>query len=331
MNSRPLIVVTDYLAEAGLERTILAPVADMRLLQTNDETVVAAKAADADALLVFHDIKLGGATLRQLERCKGLVRCGVGVDNIDLQTAGRLGMVVCNVPDYGTEEVADHALMLLLALARRLTLCERAVRGGNWDAATIFGAPRLRGQTVGVIGCGRIGTAFALRAKALGMHVLVYDPYRPDGLDKMLGVERCYRLEHLLPRCTFVSLHCPLTPETHHLLNVQTLALLPRGAYVINTARGPCIDVPALLDALDAGHLTFAALDVVEREPLDDERIRQHPRLLVTPHVAFYSAESFIEMRTKGAEEVRRIILGEPVRNAVNLAYLTRPHKSVPS
>jgi C-terminal binding protein len=330
MSSRPLVVVTDYLAEAGVERAVLDPVADMRLLQTNDEVVVAARAADADVLLVFHDIKIGPHSLSKLERCKGIVRCGVGVDNIDLKAAGERGIVVCNVPDYGTEEVADHALMMLLAIARRLLNCDRAIRAGGWDTVMIFGAPRLRGRTVGVIGCGRIGTAFALRAKALGMHVVVYDPYRPDGLDKMLGVERCYRLEEMLPRCEFVSVHCPLTPETHHLLNAKTLALLPRAAYVVNTARGSCVDVPALLDALDAGQVAFAALDVVEREPLDDERIRQHPRLLLTPHAAFYSLEGFQEMRTKGAEEARRIIRGEPVRNAVNAAYLTRPRAVLP-
>jgi phosphoglycerate dehydrogenase-like enzyme len=146
----------------------------------------------------------------------------------------------------------------------------------------------------------------------------------------MLGVERCYRLEEMLPRCEFVSLHCPLTPETHHLLNAKTLALLPRGAYVINTARGPCVEVPALLDALDRGQIAFAGLDVVEREPLDDERVRQHPRLLLTPHAAFYSMEGFGEMRTKGAEEARRLIIGEPVRNAVNRSDLVRPRAVLP-
>jgi C-terminal binding protein len=329
MNSRPLVVVTDYLAEAGVERRVLDSVADLRLLQTNDEAVVAAAAVDADVLLVFHDIKLGEYALSRLKRCKGVVRCGVGVDNLDLRAAGRLGIVVCNVPDYGTEEVADHALMMLLAITRRLLPCDAAVRAGGWDPSTIFGAPRLRGRTVGVIGCGRIGTAFALRAKVLGMRVVVYDPYRPDGLDKMLGVERAERLEELLPRCEFVSVHCPLTPETHHILNARTLALLPRGAYVINTARGPCVDVPALLDALDAGQVAFAALDVVEHEPLDDERVRRHPRLLLTPHAAFYSMEGFVEMRTKGAEEARRIIRGEAVRNPVNQAYLVQPRALV--
>jgi phosphoglycerate dehydrogenase-like enzyme len=165
----------------------------------------------------------------------------------------------------------------------------------------------------------------ALRCKALGMRVVFYDPGLPDGVDKALAVERVYRLEELLARSAFLSLHCPLTSETYHLLNERTLSLLPRGAYVINTARGPCVDLPALLSALDSGQVAYAGLDVVEREPLDDERIRRHPRVVLTPHAAFYSVEGFNEMRTKGALEARRVVLGEPVRNPVNGHLLTNP------
>jgi phosphoglycerate dehydrogenase-like enzyme len=215
--------------------------------------------------------------------------------------------------------------MMLLAVARRLMACHQAVRNGVWEVPTIYGAPRLRGRTLGIIGCGRIGTATALRARALGMRVVFYDPFKPDGLDKALGLERCYRLEELLAQSEFLSLHCPLTSETRHILNARTLALLPRGAYVINTARGPCIDLNALMPALDSGQVSYAALDVVEREPLDDERIRQHPQILLSAHVAFYSVEGFQEMRSKGAEEARRMILGEPVRNPVNRHCLVNP------
>jgi D-3-phosphoglycerate dehydrogenase len=327
---RPLVVVTDHLAEAGVERTVLDPFADVRLLQTHDEAVVARYGADADVLLVFHDIKLTERSIAHLTRCKGIIRCGVGYDNVDIRAAGRHGIVVCNVPDYGTEEVADHTILMLLAVARRLLVCDRAIRAGGWDVTTAFGAPRLRGRTLGLIGCGRIGTATAIRAKAFGFRVLVYDPYRPDGLEKSLGVERCYRLEDLLRQSEFVSLHCPLTSETRHILNADTLKLLPRGAYVVNTARGACIDNAALVEALDHGHVAYAALDVTEREPPDDERLRQHRRVVLTPHAAFYSVEGFAEMRTKGAEEARRMIHGEPVRNPVNLAYLTNPRAVLP-
>jgi D-3-phosphoglycerate dehydrogenase len=325
MNTRPLVVVTDHLAEAGVETPILESVADVRLLSTDDERDVARAAAEADALLVLHTIELGTKTIDALRRCRGIVRAGVGYDNIDVEAAGRNGIVVCNVPDYGTEEVADHALMLLLALARRLWPAAQSVRAGSWDLSTVLGAPRLRGRTLGLLGCGRIGTAMALRARALGLRVVFYDPYLPDGVEKALGVERVHRLEDFWPRAEFLSLHCPLTRETHHIVNAASLTRLPARAYVINTARGPCIDGPALCDALDADHVAAAALDVFEREPLDDDRLRQHPRVILTPHAAFYSVEGFREMRSKGAEEVRRLVLGEPVRNPVNRHCLNNP------
>jgi D-3-phosphoglycerate dehydrogenase len=321
---RPVVAITDYVTEAGPEREVLDPVAEVRVLQATDEADIPRLAADADALIVFHDIRITEQSLARLPRCKGVVRSGVGFDNVDLKAAGERGIVVCNVPDYGTEEVADHALMMMLAIARRLAPVHEAIRSGTWDVAPALGTPRLRGKTVGLIGCGRIGTAMALRCKALGMRVVIYDPYQPNGLDKALGVERSYRLEELLPQAQFLSLHCPLTPETRHVLNAATLALLPPGAYVVNTARGGCIDLSALADALDSGRVTAAGLDVVEREPLDDERIRRHPRVLLTPHSAYYSVEGMRELRTKGAQEAKRIVLGEPVRNAVNLRFLGR-------
>lgn len=319
------VVVTDSLADMGPERGLLDDIADITLLQTNDEADVARRATHADVLLVYHTIKLTERSIAALTKCRGIIRCGVGYDNVDLQAAGRHGIVVCNVPDYGTEEVADHALLMLLAIARRFVPATHAVRGGSWDCQVAFGTPRLRGRTLGIVGCGRIGTAMVLRAKALGMRVVIYDPYKPDGVEKALGVERCYRLEELLAQAEFVSLHCPLTAETRHLLNARTLAHLPRGAYVINTARGPCVDAAALIAAIDAGQVAYAALDVVEEEPLRDERLRRHERIVLTPHTAFYSVEGFQEMRSKGAAEARRILLGEAPRNVVNREWLKAP------
>src|SRR5262245_37961092 len=329
MSNRPLVVVTDHLAEAGVERPVLADLADIELLQTNDEADVARRGAAADVLLVYHDIRIGERALSALGRCKAVIRCGVGFDNIDVEAAGRRGITVCNVPDYGTEEVADHALMLLLALARRLLPADRAIREGRWDLTTVFGTPRLRGRTLGVVGCGRIGTATALRARTLGMRVVFHDPFLPDGIEKSLGVERAHVLEELLPQAEFVSLHCPLTTKTRHVLNDRTLSLLPRGAYVINTARGPCVDLAALYRALESGQVGWAGLDVFEPEPLADERIRNHPRVILTPHSAFYSVEGYAEMRTKGAREARRVVLGEAVRNPVNLHCLVTPRTAV--
>ena len=331
MKSKPLVVVTDHLVEAGVETPHLQDVAELRLLQTNDEADVVKHAAQADVVLLYHTMKISEVTLAAMPRVKAVVRCGVGYDNVDCEAAGRRGIVVCNVPDYGTEEVADHALMMLLAIARRLVPAHRTIREGGWDLSVAFGAPRLRGRTLGVVGCGRIGTAMVLRAKAVGMRVVFCDPYLPDGVEKALGVERAVSLEELLPQAEFLTLHCPLTKETRHVLNRRTLSMLPRGAYVINTARGPCVDLPALHEALESGQVQAAGLDVFEREPLDHEQIRKHPRVLLTPHAAFYCVEGFLEMREKGALEARRVLLGEPVRNPVNLQYLQSPRAVVSS
>jgi phosphoglycerate dehydrogenase-like enzyme len=319
------VVVTDTLPEIGAECKILDELADVKLLQTNDDGDVARLGPDADVLLVYHTIKISERTIATLHKCKGIIRCGVGYDNVDIEAAGSRGIVCCNVPDYGTEEVADHALLMLLAIARRFLPANQSVTAGHWNYQVAIETPRLRGRTLGVIGCGRIGTAMVLRAKAIGMRVVVFDPYKPDGLEKALGVERVHRLEDLLRQAEFVSVHCPLTPETRHILNARTLSLLPKGAYVINTARGPCVDANGLLQAIDAGQVAYAALDVVEKEPLEDERLRKHPRVVLTPHTAFYSIEGYQEMRSKGAEEARRILLGEKVRNPVNLHLLKNP------
>ncbi|MBM3992699.1 MAG: C-terminal binding protein [Planctomycetes bacterium] len=322
MPQRFQVVVTDTLPEIGSECRILDDVADVRLLQTYDEADVARLGSDADVLLVYHTIKITEKTIATLHKCKGIIRCGVGYDNVDIHAAGSRGIVVCNVPDYGTEEVADHALLMLLAIVRRFLPSQQSVSAGNWNYTIAIDTPRLRGRTLGIIGCGRIGTAMALRAKAVGLRVVIFDPYKPDGLEKALGVERVHRLDDLLRQSHIVSVHCPLTPETRHILNARTLSQLPRGAYVVNTARGPCVDANGLLEALESGQVAYAALDVVEVEPLNDERLRQHPRIVLTPHTAFYSIEGYQEMRSKGAEEARRIALGEKVRNPVNLHVL---------
>lgn len=319
MPDRFNVLIADFLAETSIESTILGDIADLVMAQATDQSQLEPYLPQTDAIVVFHDLSvLGEASFCRAPRCRGVVRAGVGYNNIDLDAASRHGVTVCNVPDYGSEEVADHAIMMLLALARRLVPSHLAIRAGNWDYRTALGTPRMRGRTFGVAGCGRIGTAAALRAKALGLDVVFYDPYLRQGMDKALGIRRVFRLEELLEQSHFVSLHCYLDAGTHHLINARTIAQMRPGAILINTARGPCVEESALLDALDSGHIAAAGLDVVEREPLDNERLRQHPNVLFTPHTAFYSVEGYAEMRTKTAEEIRRMLLGEPVRNPVN-------------
>ena len=319
MSDRFTVLIADFLDETSIESAILDDIARIVMARARDETELAEYLPDADAIMLFHDISIvGEPSFARAPRCRCVVRAGVGYNNVDVEAATRHGVIVCNVPDYGTEEVADHAIMFLLALVRRLVPSHQAIRAGTWDYRTAVGAPRLRGKTFGVVGCGRIGTATALRAKALGLDVVFYDPYLRQGMDKALGIRRVYQLEDLLEQSHFVSLHCYLDATTRHLINARTIARMRPGAVLINTARGPLVDENALLDALDSGHIAAAGLDVVEREPLDNERLRQHPNVLLTPHTAFYSVEGYTELRTKTAEEVRRILLGEPPRNPVN-------------
>lgn len=320
MSSAFTVVITDFLDETSIEAPIFGDLARVELARATDEESLARYLPGADALITYHEIAfLGESTFANAPRCKCIVRAGVGYNNVDRTAAARHGVIVCNVPDYGTEEVADHAIMFLLALARQLVPSHEAIRAGGWDYRTALGTPRLRGKTLGLVGCGRIGTATALRAKAFGLDVVFFDPLVPQGVDKALGIRRAHRLEELLEQSDYVSLHCYLDATTHHLIDAKALARLRPGALLINTARGPIVDQSALLEALDSGRVGGAGIDVVEREPLDDDRLRHHPRVLLTPHSAFYSVEGFIELRTKAAEEVRRVLLGEPVRNPVSL------------
>jgi phosphoglycerate dehydrogenase-like enzyme len=313
------VLVADFLDETSVESPVLEGIADLVLCRATHEEQLSDHLPGADAIILFHDIpRLGEASFARASRCRCVVRAGVGYNNVDLPAASRRGVIVCNVPDYGTEEVADHSIMFLLALTRRLVPCHEAIRGGTWHYQSADGTPRLRGKTLGLIGCGRIGTATAVRAKALGLDVLFYDPYLRQGMDKALGIRRAHTLDELLEQSHFISLHCYLDDATHHIINARTIARMRDGVVLVNTARGPCIDEPALLEGLDSGRIAGAGLDVVEVEPLRNEALRNHPRVLLTPHSAFYSVEGFIELRTKTAEEVRRVLLGHPPRNPVN-------------
>jgi phosphoglycerate dehydrogenase-like enzyme len=323
---RGTVVIADFLEDAEHEAPVLGPGVRIVVARSHHEDDLAPALGEADALILFHDIEaMTDATFARAPRLKAVVRAGVGYNNVDLLAAGRRGIAVCNVPDYGTEEVADHALGMLLSLVRHLPESDASMRRGEWDYRICSNAVRLRGKTLGLVGCGRIGTAMALRAKAFGLDVAFYDPYVAPGLDKALGIRRAGSIDALLAESHFVSLHCDLRPSSRHLIDAKALAALRPGAILVNTARGPVIDQSALLPALDSGRLYAAGLDVFEHEPLDDDRLRRHPRVLLSPHSAFYSREGFIELRTKAAEEVARILDGQPPMNLVNGADLVAP------
>jgi D-3-phosphoglycerate dehydrogenase / 2-oxoglutarate reductase len=246
-----------------------------------------------------------------------VVRYGVGVDNVDVEAATRRGVWVANVPDYGTDEVADHALALALALLRGVTVYDRSVRAGGWEYQDARPLRRRSELTFGVVGCGAIGQAVAARAAAFGPRVIGADVFdgRPPG-----PIERV-ELAELLAVSDVISLHATLDENSRGLLGEQTLAACKPTAVVVNTARGGLLDTTALLAALDAGAIAGAALDVLDPEPPDAatrEALARHPRVILTPHAAWYSEESFVQLKTEVAREAVRVLQGGPPRSPVN-------------
>ena len=331
MSDRFRVVITDFIAgPLEAERRILGEVADVAALDASTEDELTGQIEDADAIMMYHTVSITAQTIDRLKRCKIIVRCGVGYDNVDWRLARQRGIAVANVPDYGTEEVADTAIGMMLSLTRGISLFNSRLRDRQGEWLYTQGMPilRLRGRVFGIVGLGRIGGATALRAKALGMDVAFYDPYASDGGDKSLGIRRVETLDELLAEAHVVSMHCPLTSETRHMLNASAIAKMKRGSFLVNTARGGVVDVTAIPDALRSGQLAGAGIDVLEVEPPSDDdpllvawRDPEHPayhRLIVNPHTAFYSEEGLLDMRLKGTESCRRALLGLPLRNVVN-------------
>jgi D-3-phosphoglycerate dehydrogenase/C-terminal binding protein len=325
------VVVTDFVCDdLGPERRVLEGLASVEALAAGREEELAGRIEDADGVMMYHTMPLTARTIGRLGRCRLIVRCGVGVDNVDHAFAAERGIPVANVPDYGTEDVADSAIGMALSLARGTHYLNSRLRAGEGDWSYTQAAPvrRLRGRVFGIVGLGRICTAAALRAKALGMEVVFYDPHKPDGYDKALGVGRVETLEELLQRSHVLSLHCPLTPQTRRMIDAAAMSLMPHGSFLVNTARGDVVDLDAVVGAIESGQLAGAGIDVLPQEPpAGDERVLaawrdpQHPchhRLILNPHSAFYSEEGLMDMRIGGAEACRRALLGEPLRNVVN-------------
>jgi D-3-phosphoglycerate dehydrogenase / 2-oxoglutarate reductase len=283
---------------------------EYRMAKSASADDILAVARDADAVLVTY-AKLPGELLRQLTRCKAIGRFGLGVDNIDLPAAKQLGIAVNYVPDYCLREVSDHAMALLLALARKVTLANTLVQSGRWEVPPLVPLRRLEGLVLGLVGFGNIPRALAPKAKAFGMTVLVHDPYVQKGALDAAGVAGV-SFDDLMARSDFISVHAPLLPSTRGLMNQAAFAKMKKGAFLINTARGPLVDEPALAAALDSGHLGGAALDVVATEPLaKDSPLVGRDNVILTPHTAFYSVEALEELQTKCASDVARVLSGE--------------------
>jgi phosphoglycerate dehydrogenase-like enzyme len=284
------------------------------------------------------DAVVGGCPppyIDKLKACRIFVKYGVGYDDVDIERFGKLGIPVCNVPDYGTREVADHAIALMMTLAKSVAYHDSELRAdlkGNWRPQHNPFGRRLSVCTFGIVGMGRIGTAAALRAKAFDMDVVFYDPYQPNGYQFAIGVRRADSLAELMGQCDFVSIHTPLTAETRGLIGAEAFAAAKRGMILINTARGPVVDIDALHDAMKDGTVQAAGLDVLPEEPANPQRrliaawqknedwIRH--RLLLTPHSAFYTPESFRDNRAFAARTAARYLRDGRLENCVNKQFL---------
>jgi C-terminal binding protein len=286
----------------------------------------------ADAIMVWHTVNIDEEMIKRMPRAKVIVRVGVGYDNVDLIACGKYGLPVCNVPNYGTEEVADHAMSLILALYRRTFFSAQKAENGeiahgsDGVANLAKGTRRIRGSTLGILGCGRIGTATALRAKAFGFDVVFYDPYVPTGLDKALGIKRVMTADALSKCSDCVSIHCDLNETSRNLVDAKFIHSMKKGSYIVNTARGGIIDEKALRVYLENGHIAGAGIDVHVLEPYignpTEQPLAGAPNCICTPHTAFYSDEAYIEMRSLAAESIADALMGIGLMNVVNYEHL---------
>jgi D-3-phosphoglycerate dehydrogenase / 2-oxoglutarate reductase len=311
--SRPLIAVTDSpFPSLDPARAALARIdPELRMAKSASAADILAVARDADAILVTY-AKLPAELLRALTRCKAIGRFGLGVDNIDVAAAAQHGITVTYVPDYCMHEVSDHAMALLLAMARKVVLSNALVQGGRWEMPAVVPIHRLCGRVLGLVGFGNIPRALAPKAKAFGLRVVAHDPFAAPDVFSAAGVEAA-SFDRLLEVSDFVSIHAPLSPATRGLFNADVFAKMKKGAVLINTARGPLVDEEALVAALDHGQLGGAALDVVITEPLaKGSKLLGRDNVILTPHTAFYSVEALAELQTKCAADVARVLSGEP-------------------
>ncbi|XP_062927905.1 C-terminal-binding protein 2a isoform X1 [Mobula hypostoma] len=332
MHPRPLVALLDG-RDCTVEMPILKDMATVAFCDAQSTQEIHEKVLnEAVGALMYHNITLTREDLEKFKALRIIVRIGSGYDNIDVKTAGELGIAVCNIPAAAVEETADSTLCHILNLYRRNTWLYQALREGTRVQSVeqirevASGAARIRGETLGLIGFGRVGQAVAVRARIFGFNIIFYDPYLPDGIERALGVQRVYTLQDLLYQSDCVSLHCNLNEHNHHLINDFTIKQMRQGAFLVNTARGGLVDEKALAQGLKEGRIRGAALDVHESEPFSFTQgpLKDAPNLICTPHTSWYSEQASLEMREAAATEIRRAITGripDSLRNCVNKDY----------
>lgn len=327
----PKVVITDYdFGDVSVEKEILeAAGAEVVALQAKNEKDLS-EVAPFCAAMMNQYARIGRDTIARMQRCEVIARYGVGVDIVDVDAATERGILVTNVQDYCTEEVADHAVSLWLTLARKLPDYDRATHAGIWRWQSGQPVFRLRGRTMGIVSFGKIGQAIALRAQAFGVKVIAYDPFLPANVAASFGAELVSKAD-LLARSDYILMQAPMTPETRHFLSDAEFAAMKPGAILVNTGRGPTVDNKALYRALTEGHLAAAGLDDPEEEPAKranwspaDNPIFTLPNVLITPHAAYYSEESIRAARVTAATQVAKVLTGQPPDYTVNAEALAK-------
>jgi len=310
------ILVADPIAQDGIDILSRAAEVDVRTGLSPDELIAAI--GSYDALVVRSETRVTPEVFAAAKKLRAVGRAGVGVDNIDLNAATERGVIVVNAPLGNTISAAEHAIALMLALARHVPEADASLRGGAWQRSKFVGV-ELRGKKLGVVGLGQVGSEVARRGKGLDMHVIAHDPFVSPERAQMLGVDLAESLDELLEQSDFVSLHTVLTAQTKHLIGEAQLAKMKPSARLINTARGDLIDMEALVRAVEGGRIAGAALDVFPKEPPDmAERVLHHERIIVTPHLGASTAEAQERVAVDVAHQVVAILRGEPALYAVN-------------
>jgi D-3-phosphoglycerate dehydrogenase len=319
------VVITDYEYETlrWEEEAVAQMGAEFLKCHCQTEQELIEATSDADAILVQY-ANITRNVIAHMNKCRAIVRYGVGLDCIDLTAATDHGIMVANIPDYGLEDIADHAMALMLTSARKIVQLNQAVRKGTWDYKLAKPLFRLRGKTLGLVGFGRISRMVAEKAKVFGMEVIAFDPYIDESTAVSCQVSLA-DLDTVLSSADILSLHAPVTKETLHLINEQAFKKMKKNCILVNTARGALVDETALIYALKTDKIAGAGLDVSEKEPIDPKNeLLNMPNVVITPHSAWYTEEAQQSLQQQAAQEIIRALSGERLLSLANPAVLTK-------
>lgn len=313
------VVITDFeYPNVDQERKIITKFgAELHACHLKTQDEIAAATEDADAVIVQY-ATITKEIIARMKHCRMIIKYGIGVNNIDSEAATAKGIYVCNVPDYGVDEVSNQAIAMMLALAKKLPIVTKALKNGEWGYSSTVPLFRLNGSTLGLVGLGRIPSLVAHKMSNFGMKILAFDPYLSAGEAKKRGAE-LVNFDTLCEKSDFISIHCPLTESTTHIFNRTAFKKMKKTAFLINTARGPVIEENALVEALATGEIAGAGLDVFESEPVaKTNRLLQMDQVIATPHCAWYSEEAITTLQRKVAEEVVNVLSGNRPFNCTN-------------